>query len=231
MSLMRKAIKLTKSELHNLITEAIKKVLNETAYTKDMIFVSYLNGEYDQKAFKPIEYDDVYTIANKCRYGLWACPIDSNFGWKEWCEREDFPSGNDLFTFKLKDNAKIYVVDNYEDLERISTLKDRFGRGSINFKELLANNYDGIYVTDNAVSSLRYIEGNIQDLSCWDVESLCVFNPNVIIPLSQEKVKQPSKPKRKQWWDDEEEIYDEYYSSEKRDSDIEKAWAEHENGG
>lgn len=227
---MRKTITLTESELRNFITEAVKKVLNEMTYTKDMIFVSYLNGEYDQKEFKPIEYDDVYTIENKCRYGLWGCPIDSNFGWKEWCEKEEFFIGNDLFTFKLKDNAKIYVVNNYEDLERISTLKDRFGRGSINFKELLANNYDGIYVTENAIKSLRFLKGNVQDLSCWNVESVCIFNPNVIIPLSQEKVKQPSKPKRKQWWDNDEEIYDEYYSTEKYNSDVEKAWAEHEKG-
>ena len=224
---MKKTITLTESELHNLITEAVKRVLNETEYNKDTIFVSYLKDNYDQKSFKPIEYGGL----NKCRYGLWACPIDCRFGWKEWCQKEDNPIGNVLFTFKLKDNAKIYVVDNYEDLERISTLKDRRGKGGINYKELLANNYDGIYVTDNAVNSLRYIEGNIQDLYCWDVESVCIFNPNVIIPLSQEKVEEFPKPKRKQWLNGEEEIYDEYYSSEKRDSDIEKAWAEHEKMG
>ena len=36
---------------------------------------------------------------------------------------------------------------------------------------------------------------------------------------------------KKDWWDDDEEIYDEYYSTEKYNSDVEKAWAEHEKMG
>lgn len=229
---MKKTITVTESELRNFITEAVKKVLNEMTYTKDMIFVSYLKGEYDQKSFKPIQYGGTAATLNKCHNGLWACPLESTYGWKQWCEKEDFPLANDLFTFKLKDNAKIYVIDNYEDLERISTLKDRFGMRYINFKELLDNNYDGIYASENAVKSLRYISNsNIQDLSSWDVESLCVFNPSVVIPLSQEKVEELPKPKKKDWWDDDEEIYDEYYSTEKYNSDVEKAWAEHEKNG
>lgn len=227
---MKKTNLILENKLRSFITEVVKGVLNEMTYTKDMIFVSYLNGEYDQKSFKPIQYGGITATLNKCHNGLWACPLESTYGWKEWCEKEEFFIGNNLFTFKLKDNAKIYVIDNYEDLEKISTLKDRFGMRYINFKQLLDNNYDGIYASENAVKSLRYInDGSIQDLSSWDVESLCVFNPNVIIPLSQEKVEQEVNPKHNRW--DDEEIYDEYYSGEKRDSDIENAWAEHEKWG
>ncbi len=78
-------------------------------------------------------------------------------------------------------------------------MKDKFGMRYINFKQLLDNNYDGIYASENAVVTLRYIDNdNIQDLSSWDVESLCVFNPNAIIPLGQERVKQEIN----QWDDD-----------------------------
>ena len=196
---MKKRNILAENKLQRIITETVKRVLNETKYTKGMIFVSYLKDEYIQKAFKPIQYDGTASILNKCRNGLWASPIDSIYGWKQWCEEEEFPLGNNLFTFKLKDNAKIYVIDNYEDLEKISTMKDKFGMRYINFKQLLDNNYDGIYASENAVVTLRYIDNdNIQDLSSWDVESLCVFNPNAIIPLGQERVKQEIN----QWDDD-----------------------------
>jgi hypothetical protein len=224
---MKKRNILAENKLQRIITETVKRVLNETKYTKGMIFVSYLKDEYIQKAFKPIQYDGTASILNKCRNGLWASPIDSIYGWKQWCEEEEFPLGNNLFTFKLKDNAKIYVIDNYEDLEKISTMKDKFGMRYINFKQLLDNNYDGIYASENAVVTLRYIDNdNIQDLSSWDVESLCVFNPNAIILLGQEKVEQEINQKQNQWDDD--DIYDEDYSTEKYNSDVDKAWTEYE---
>lgn len=43
----------------------------------------------------------------------------------------------------------------------------------------LYNNYDGVFVTENAASTLRWMNDNV-GLHSWDVESLCVFNPNAI---------------------------------------------------
>ena len=61
---------------------------------------------------------------------------------------------------------------------------------AIDFKRLLENGYDGIYVTEKALSlkgifSLYGENENVQGLLTWDVESLCVFNPDVVVPLEE----------------------------------------------
>jgi hypothetical protein len=173
-----------------ILTEAkFRKLLNEIRFNKDMIFVSYLYDEFNKDAMTEPKED---SFRNKFTGGLWACPIDSVEGWKEWCEHEDFHTGNNQFTFKLKPEAKIYEIDNAEDLIRVSTLlNNKSGRKRISLEYLRSNGYDGIYATENAVMGLRYYERenrDIEDLYNWDVESLFIFNPDVIIPISNERV-------------------------------------------
>lgn len=183
----KQTIRLTESELYNIIRESVKSIINETKYDGGMTFISYLKNDFDPKKFKEIEYGGMTEVVNKCKNGLWACPINSKYGWKHWCQDEDFEIGKIAFVFKLKPNAKIYAIDNYDDLEKISTHRSAFGENIINFKELIDNGYDGIYASENAVRELRYTHGKISGLYCWDVESLCIFNPNVIIPLGADK--------------------------------------------
>lgn len=54
----------------------------------------------------------------------------------------------------------------------------KYNENIIDF-DWLVKNYDGIYVTDNAVRKLRHVAGGT-GLCTWDVESICIFNPNVI---------------------------------------------------
>lgn len=125
-------------------------------------------------------------LVNKCRNGLWACPVDSVYGWKEWCADNDFKTGklNSAFYFRLKPGAKIYSIHTLDDLERISTLEDDMGYKGIDFPWLLHNGYDGIYASDEAVNAFHmYASENVKDMNAWDIESLCVFNPDVIIPV------------------------------------------------
>ena len=169
-----------------ILTEAkLKRLMVEMRYGNDMMFVTYLKGSYDPKQFKEIEPD---IVANKCKNGLWACPLNSNMGWKEWCETNNFRHiGNNKFVFKLKPGSKIYEINTKEDLNRISTANGYYNiMKVIDFPRLLKSGYDGIYVSSDMVGypAIKRIAG----LDVWDVESLCVFNPNVIIPVSEEEV-------------------------------------------
>ena len=193
-----------------LTEDKFKKLMTETRFSNDMLFVSYLPSEYDPKKFKNIETDWMVLSVNKCRNGLWACPAGNERGWKEFCEREDFRHiGNNKFTFKLKPNAKIYEIDNEEDLKRISTayMRDDTGRvrdtrKRIDFKGLISNGYDGIYATEDAVYNLRdYYNEDVYNLECWDIEQICIFNPNVIIPISNETV-EINFPQEEDYWND-----------------------------
>ena len=171
--------------------------LNEVAYSPDIVWVSYGADHYDPAKFKPIDYTEPRAVLNNKPWGgLWACPENSEYGWKEWCQNEDFytESLEHSFRFKLAPSAKIYVIDNEQDLINISTslrLAYLVGQGYyiIDFERLLNEGYDGIYVTDNGVW-LKWYHGpehNIVGLSSWDVESICVFHPNVVVPIENEE--------------------------------------------
>jgi hypothetical protein len=184
-----------------ILTEAkLKQLMVEMRFNQDIVFVSYLPEKFDRKKFKGIECDSRSQRLNKCKNGLWACPIDSNLGWEQWCKAEDFTSAIDKmkysFFFKLRPGAKIYPIDNINDLNKISTayqildLGDRrVKQKKIDFTSLLAKGYDGIYASENAVRVLRN-NCNIEmdELYYWDVESICIFNPNVIIPIGEDEL-------------------------------------------
>lgn len=44
--------------------------------------------------------------------GLWASRQDATFGWKDWCEREEFREcdENNSFKFQLCDNSKVAII-------------------------------------------------------------------------------------------------------------------------
>jgi hypothetical protein len=172
----------------------------EMKFNQDIVFVAYLPEKFDMKKFKGIEYDWQIQMVNKCRNGLWASPIDSNLGWEQWCKAEDFTSAIDKmkysFFFKLRPGAKIYPIDNINDLKKISTAYQRDDKGrvrgkqkKIDFISLLAKGYDGIYASENAVRTLRNtFNSEMDELYTWDVESICIFNPNVIIPIGEDEL-------------------------------------------
>ena len=190
-----------------ILTEAkLKKLMTEMRFVNDMIFVTYLKGNYDPKQFKEIEPD---VIINKCKNGLWACPIGTDSGWKDWCEKENFRYiGNNEFTFKLTPGAKIYEINTEEDLKRISTANGYYGIVKvIDFPGLLKNGYDGIYVSSDMVGCPTM--NGIAGLDIWDVESLCVFNPNVIIPVDEKTVELNFQDEDDYWDDYDEDEYEE----------------------
>lgn len=53
--------------------------------------------------------------------------------------------------------------------------------------KFLVDNYDGVYVTKKAARGLKMgaIKLPVQDLGTWDVDSICVFTPDVVIPIEE----------------------------------------------
>ena len=200
-----------------ILTEAkLRKLISEIKYRKDIVYVSYLPYEFDMGSVSTISD---WPRFNKPDGGLWACPIDSARGWKEFTKNKPDLNLDNLyaFYFKLSPNAKIYSINTLNDLEKISTKSYKFDNSfdesrRIDFEKLIKNGYDGIYVSENALNNLegerekypekRIVDGSLTDLKYgeintipgtngliglygWDVESICVFNPDVIEPISE----------------------------------------------
>ena len=69
-------------------------------------YIHYGNREFLTSKFNPIKNR---LDLGKPSGGLWASPVNSPFGWRDWCECESFREyeDDDCFIFSLKDNAKV----------------------------------------------------------------------------------------------------------------------------
>ena len=186
----------------------------------DKVWISYGTSAFDPEKFKTYddafsrdEYENKFVNAgwgdrmsygdfielqrrtmgnkNKPLFGLWASPVDSKWGWRNFCMSERFGLDKlkDKFLFKLSPNSKIYVIDNVEDLDAVSVSGlDDVGYKTIDFRKLLDDGFDGIYVTENAVGLYDDSNTMLRGLELWDVESICVFNKDVVIPIGDESL-------------------------------------------
>lgn len=160
--------------------ECIAKELKEI-YKIENKFITYGLGEYDKSEFQRIKNRNFI----KPYGGLWSSPVNSDWGWKDWCLSEDFnvEKLSNSFEFSLNDNAKIYVIDEFSDLGfLVMGNKYRFvswwGDSIILDFEKLSKVYDAILLTDKGQIDTRYTNPGLYG---WDCESILVMNPDCIV--------------------------------------------------
>jgi hypothetical protein len=169
--------------LSKILRENLDIILKENT-VRDKVFISYGTDKFDLSKIKPVKVDSVWgQIHNKPEGGLWASPVGSNFGWADFCNRDAFhlKTLNKHFIFKLKSNAKICIIDTIDDLIKHSCFNKYIEQYVLDIRNIVKE-YDGIYLTYNAATKLRYgdDERRIRGVDSWDVESICIFNPEVI---------------------------------------------------
>lgn len=215
-------VQISENDIRQMVTEAIRKIMSGGNHKNiyDITFVSYGTNEFSKDKFiLPYMRSEV----NKPHRGFWGSPIDSLNGWGEWCNRENFHTDklDEHVLFKIKKGSNIYIIDTQEDLDNISkdediediiqTIQRKFNysyeearnaalkyyhnslKKIIDFNYLYKH-YDGIFVTERAVKELRNVN-NGDGLYWWDVESICVFNPDIIEVIKEnafDKAKVPS---------------------------------------
>lgn len=137
---------------------------------------------YGDKKFDRDKFDEVTNIHhNKPIGGLWASRLNSETGWKLWCESEGYHldkyRNDNCFKFKLKEDAKILNITKKEQLEKLPKqrlpIELRFLKNIIDFEEL-AKQYDAIEVLISEDYELYW------DLYGWDCDSILVMNKDVI---------------------------------------------------
>lgn len=200
---------MTMDRIDEIISESIRYVLNESSFDGSKVFVSYLKKKFHPKDVTGIRIQDFSDVPyfDKCRGGLWACPVDTVYGWDDFCRGQEFSRGGNKFYFRLRPEAKIYAINNEDDYLRVATKKCYGGVNCyIDFEKLLRKGYDGIYVSSEAIaqcgdSMYGFMKhGHAHGLDGWDVESICIFNPDVIFPISSEDVGEYSGGFREGMW-------------------------------
>ena len=194
----KKLIKLTESDLHNIIKESVKQILYESKKVDDIIFISYGTDEFNPSDIRPINVDSRWSKNNnKPQGGLWASPLHSLNGWADFCNRDSFRlrTLSKHFIFKLRSDARIYIINDINDLKKHIKYDDYCGKYILDFEKIV-NLYDGIYLTSVGVKNLRYIDDyRIGDMYSWDVESICVFNSDVVEPIEENAFEKAEKHK------------------------------------
>lgn len=116
--------------------------------------------------------------------GLWASPTNAQLSWKSWCEGEDW-EGSDFskhFCFELTPEAKVLHVRRMIDVVPYmakspyeSYLPTPSAFSYLDYGRL-CRDYDAIelHISDN------YGELHERMFYTWDVDSICVWNPDVI---------------------------------------------------
>lgn len=119
--------------------------------------------------------------------GLWASPVESVLNWRDWCEGNDFHTDrlNKWIIFSLKPEARVLHVRKPSDLPYQSFWE---GFRCIDL-EPLYRNYDAMELhMDEGWDELRY-----HDIFYpWDVDSICVWNPEVIEVFNEKGEISPS---------------------------------------
>lgn len=161
------------------------KELNTTEYFGNLPdIIHYGNSFFDTNKFEAIKN---YMV--KPRGGFWTSPIDSNLSWYQYCLKTNYKieSLNNWCILKFKENAKILLIDNINDLLRLPINKKRFIT-SLDF-ELIAEFYDAIWLTEDGQYRTRLPNNEIAlkynlNLYSWDVETILILNKDAVYQVS-----------------------------------------------
>lgn len=165
-----------------------------------MILVHYGTDRFYKNKVNPIKNSNWV----KPNGGFWTSPLNSTWGWKDWCDSEGWykRGGVDKFIkLKLKRSAKLYLINSTSDLEKAPLLRmdsnyntypvksykqlkklqksdlHYFDRFYIDYEKLVKMGYDGIHLTDKGQSDTRWGDINLYG---WDCETVLLFNTDCV---------------------------------------------------
>ena len=134
---------------------------------------------YGSTAFNPEMWHDVKNGGNitKPTGGLWASPIDAEFGWREWNAESHFTtcSKENSFVFTLSKKAKVERIYTLADVDQLPQRNLGYATNmvAIDFEKCVEEGIDAIELCtlDNGLYWALY---------GWDCESIIVLNKDVI---------------------------------------------------
>lgn len=149
-------------------------------------YIHYGHVEFDKGImFVPIENVEYFT---KPRGGFWASPVDSQYGWKEWCESNNFCTSRlcKSVTFALSDNAKVFHIRSVDDLENLPRQNLELDVGVdmvyLDFERMADLGYDAVelHLSEELPDSHGFLDGLYWKLYGWDCDSILIMNPDVV---------------------------------------------------
>lgn len=152
-------------------------------------YISFRKKDISEIYFNPIKNQEYFC---KPSGGIWASTYTPNdkylSEWHEFCCENFWSSiSENAVVFNLKTEAKIYTIDNMEDLVRFTEkyefkgpIPEIFSIKCYDF-ERAAKNYDAIHLTSKGQWETRMpMDYTLPNFNGWDVESILIMNFDVI---------------------------------------------------
>lgn len=133
----------------------------------------------------------------KPKGGLWASRKNASFGWKDWCEQEDFRHCDmeNSFEFTFTNQAKIVTISTVQQLHNLPQMEDG-GLSwcySIDFEKCLHLGIDAIELCWYGNEYRDVAFGDLyNELYGWDCDSIVVLNPDAIKQIDNQKEREAS---------------------------------------
>ena len=141
-------------------------------------YIHYGGNRFFPKQFRQIKNRPYF---NKPYGGLWASPVDAEYGWKQWTEDNNFGVRNesDSFKFTILDGCEILHIRRKDDLDMlpVTTGKDVMDLTSIrclDFERIRDSGFVAIELHLSQNWELYW------DLYGWDCDCILVLNPDAI---------------------------------------------------
>lgn len=155
----------------------------------DKRYIHYNSDTFDKERLKrALTHDKKYRRRDK-PFGLWASPVNAKYGWKEWCEDEEWRLDrlDESFEFSLLPEAEILTINKLEDaadfiLElRMHRTVNHAGMYSTEYcldLPMIYDRYDAMEV--NMSNDFMSFHDN-EVFYSWDVDSIVIWNPDIIV--------------------------------------------------
>lgn len=122
--------------------------------------------------------------------GLWASPLHSQYGWKDWCGEENYMRREYEIVMEL-DMTNVLRIDTIEHLNNLEWYKPSTNHDSfmfIDYESLKQGEIDGIYLSLEGLHALRRTQvkfdrdvlAKTQNFWGWDCESICIINERCV---------------------------------------------------
>jgi len=118
---------------------------------------------------------------NKPRGGLWCSPLDSDYGWRNWCQNNGFVDAeHDQRVIFDVDMSNFVVIDSAEDMKtRLPWILFVDGYSmAIDFEKIVHEGVDGIHLTKNGYAEAEFAYP--ESLYGWDCETILILNDRCI---------------------------------------------------
>ena len=142
-------------------------------------YIHYGASHFSKEKFAEVKAKNHnWSWANKPDFGFWASPVETHWGWKDWCEGNDFrlDSFDKSFKFRLKNGSRILKVRMNADIAPFFYRKrDSWCEYGIKFHEIMKK-YDGMEL----IHGDHYGELHYGVFNTWDCDSIVIWNPNII---------------------------------------------------